>query len=189
MARNGSNKINGLTEQAKLFAYAYFNNNGNGTEAAIEAGYSKKSAHVTASRLLNNAKVQELLKKLQSKLEDKSVITKEKVLNEYAKIAFFDLRNLYDDNNALKNIKDLDAIAGAAIAGIKVFEEFAGKGEDRIHIGNTVEVKLNNKIAALDAIRDTLGFKAPTKVANTDGKGNDVPIGTFQVQIVPPKQD
>jgi phage terminase small subunit len=37
-------------------------NDGNGTKAAIAAGYGRKSAHVTASRLLKLPKVQDALR-------------------------------------------------------------------------------------------------------------------------------
>lgn len=44
----------------RKFAIAYARL-GNGTKAAIEAGFAAPSAHVTASRLLRRAKIQELL--------------------------------------------------------------------------------------------------------------------------------
>ena len=47
MAKGGTKVIDGTTEQQKLFAYAYFNNKGNGTQAAITAGYSEKTATST----------------------------------------------------------------------------------------------------------------------------------------------
>lgn len=174
MAKSGSKKIGGSTVQQKMFALEYFSNGGNATLAAIAAGYAKKSAHVTGSRLLNYAKVQLQIQKLTKDLEDKALITKERILEEYVKIGLFDLRTLYTDKNALKNIKDLDAVAGAAISGIKVLEVFEGTGEDRVHIGNTVEIKLNSKQAALDAIRDTMGWKAPTKIAGTNPDGTPI---------------
>jgi phage terminase small subunit len=157
----------------------------NGTQAAIRAGYSKRTANEQSARMLAKVSIQVKVKELTQKAADKLEITQEKVLSEYAKIAFFDLRTIYDDKNALKQIHQLDDTAGAAIAGIKVFEEFSGTGVNREHIGNTVEIKLNSKISALDSIRDILGYKAPTKVANTDTKGNDV-IPITKVEIVKP---
>lgn len=46
-----------LTERQKRFVLEYLSNGGNGTEAAVAAGYSRKSAAAQASRLLNDAKV------------------------------------------------------------------------------------------------------------------------------------
>ena len=46
-----------LTERQRRFALEYLRNGGNGTAAAISAGYSPKSAHVQASRMLRDDKV------------------------------------------------------------------------------------------------------------------------------------
>jgi len=183
----GSKKIQGTTPKEKLFCYAYFNNNGNGTSAAIEAGYAPKSAHVTASRLLNKANVKKLLEKLHSTLEDKAIITKERIAQELAKVGFFDIRTIYTDTGALKPILDMPHGAAAVISGIKVMEEFDGKGEQKEKIGEIVEVKLNNKIGALAELNKMFGYNAPTKIANTDPEGNPVKTVT-QVEIVPPNK-
>lgn len=146
----------------------------NGTQAAIRAGYSKKTAAEQSSRLLRNVNIQAKIKALTEKVAQKLEISQEKVLAEYAKIAFFDIRSIYNDNNAIKNISEIGDDAAAAISGIKVLEEFEGSGKERVHIGNTVEIKLNSKISALDSITDMLGYKAPSKIANTDSQGNDI---------------
>jgi phage terminase small subunit len=51
-----------LTAKMMRFVEAYLANDGNGTKAAITAGYGQKSAHVTASRLLKLPKVQDALR-------------------------------------------------------------------------------------------------------------------------------
>lgn len=178
-----STAIEGTTSQQKLFAYAYFNNKGNGTQAAIDAGYSKRTADVQASRLLTKANVQKLLSKLNVRLEDKAIITKERVIEEYVKIGLFDLRTLYDENDTLKSISQLSDEAGAAITGIdvdQIFETIDGK---KIFVGNTVKIKLSSKISALDAIRDTMGWKAITKVASVTKDGEDVPAQPAIIKI------
>ena len=46
-----------LTDRQKRFVLEYMRNGFNGTEAAIAAGYAERSAHVQASRMLNDAKI------------------------------------------------------------------------------------------------------------------------------------
>lgn len=46
-----------LNERQKRFVLEYLRNGGNGTEAAISAGYSERSAAVQASRMLNDDKI------------------------------------------------------------------------------------------------------------------------------------
>lgn len=51
----------------------------NGTQAAIRAGYSPKTAEVTASRLLRNVKVQSRIQELRAKEFKKTIATAEEV--------------------------------------------------------------------------------------------------------------
>lgn len=53
----------------------------NGTQSAIRAGYSKKTASAQASRLLKNPKILEEIKKNQKELVDSSCLTEEKVIS------------------------------------------------------------------------------------------------------------
>lgn len=170
-----STAVEGTTAQQKLFAHAFFNNKGNGTQAAITAGYSKKTAESQASRLLSKAKVQKIISDLNSKLEEKAIITKERVLQELANIGLFDLRTLYNEQNCLKDIASMSDAAGAAITSIDVDQMFEWVDGSKEHVGNTTKVKMASKIAALDSIRDMMGWKAPTKVAATDPDGKAVP--------------
>jgi len=51
-----------LTDKQEAFALAYAANGGNGTQAAVAAGYSEKSAHVEQNRLLKLTHVQQRIK-------------------------------------------------------------------------------------------------------------------------------
>jgi phage terminase small subunit len=76
------------------------------THAAIRAGYSAKSAHVTGSRLLKNAKVKEYISTLAKKVSDKLEITTERVLDEIASMAFYDVADLVEisDGNEITGL-------------------------------------------------------------------------------------
>jgi phage terminase small subunit len=60
----------------------------NGTRAAIRAGYAESGAHVTATRLLKNAKVQAYMATLQKPAMEQFNITQERILQEMASLAF-----------------------------------------------------------------------------------------------------
>jgi len=110
----------------------------------------------------------------------------ETVLAEYKKLAYFDLRKVYDDKNALIDIKQFDDASAAAVAGIEVLEVFEGTGKDKKHIGNTVKLKIADKRAALDSICNVLGYDAPTKISPTDPEGNALPNMPPVVLNLPP---
>lgn len=61
-----------LTDKQKKFVTEYAKS-GNGTQSAIKAGYSPKTANEQASRLLANVNIQEALSKLTEKYEKKSI--------------------------------------------------------------------------------------------------------------------
>ena len=120
----------GLTRKQELFCAEYAID-GNGTRAAISAGYSAKSADSWSAQLLRLPKVQEEIQRRGKKLTTKLEISAEKVLSELAKLAFFDIRKLYDEQGNLKPITSLDDETAAAVAGLEVEEAFEhfGKGQ------------------------------------------------------------
>lgn len=52
----------------------YYRASSNGTEAAIKAGYSKKTAYSQANRLLKDVEVQNYIKELESEEKDKRIL-------------------------------------------------------------------------------------------------------------------
>jgi len=92
----------------------------NGRQAAIRAGYSEKTAKSSACELLQIDVVQQEIQRLQSEKASELNISQERVLKELARIAFFDIRKLYDDDGNLKEPHDLDEDTARAIAAIEV---------------------------------------------------------------------
>lgn len=52
----------------------YYRASSNGTESAIKAGYSKKTAYSQANRLLKDIEVQNYIKELESEEKDKRIL-------------------------------------------------------------------------------------------------------------------
>lgn len=147
-----------LNDKQKRFCEEYIIDL-NGAQAAIRAGYSEKTAKEIASRLLTKVNVQEFIQNRQKELQQSTGITQERVLREYAKVAFFDIRNIYTETNTLKSISDLDDDSASVIAGIDVMEEKGGNGQgEQVTLGWTKKIKLHNKIAALDSLGKHLGI-------------------------------
>lgn len=121
----------------------------NGTQAAIRAGYSQRTARHIAMELLAKPHIQALLQEKQRRLQIKTEITAERVLNEIAAIAFADSADYAqatDDLNVhIVPTKDLTETQRKAIASIK-----AGR--------NGVEVKTHDKIRALELLSKHLGL-------------------------------
>ncbi len=130
----------------------------NATAAAKRAGYSEKTAYSMGQRLLKKVEIQKAVQDRQAELKDKLEITQERVLQEYARIAFFDPRKLFQDSGAPRDITALDDDTAAALAGLDVMEEYDGVGQDRVFVGYTKKYKVSNKLEALKDLAKHLGL-------------------------------
>lgn len=150
----------------------------NGAQAAIRAGYSKKTARAIAYELLTKPHVQSYLLELRGKVAQKLEITQERVAQEYARLGFFDVRNLYNDDGTPKAISDLDDDTAAAVVGV----DTATIGNQDVGIGQVLKIRLADKKAALDSICKMFGFNAPEKQEHSGVvQIEDTPAGRLEL--------
>jgi phage terminase small subunit len=79
-----------LTEKQRIFCL-YYVRTFNATQSAINAGYSKMTAHVQGPRLLGNVRVHDEIKRVKRAMTNELFIEAMDVLNKYIKIAFSDI--------------------------------------------------------------------------------------------------
>lgn len=135
----------------------------NATQAATRAGYSARTANEQGSRLLANVSVRSAIEAAKAKRAERVEITQDRVLQELARIAFFDLRTLYRADGSLKAMSELDDDAAAVLAGVDVVETKGNAemgGEDGLrHIPEFVKkVKIPDKVGALALAMRHLGM-------------------------------
>lgn len=128
----------------------------NATQAAIRAGYTHPD--VQGPRLLGNVRVSTEIQQRQNKLQQKAEVTVERVVKEYARIAFLDPSMFFDDRGNMLQIHEMPEDARRTITGTEVEELFEGRGEDRAHVGTLKKFRFANKTAALDSLARTLGL-------------------------------
>ncbi len=155
-----------LTDKQQKFVHEYLVDL-NGTQAAIRAGYSKKTAAEAAYELLIKPHIKEAVEKLQKKTD----FNIERCMLEYKRLATFDIRKAYNEDGSLKPIHELDDDTAAAICGIESEDLYEGRGEDREKIGTLRKIKTVDKRAAIhDAMRHFGGFaKDALAVTGPDG--------------------
>ena len=122
----------------------------------IKAGYKARgnSAESKASRLVRNGKVRAVYNKLRARAEKKAVVTRSKILEEYAKVAFLDPRQFFDEHGNLIPIHKLDKNISAALGRMDVFQRKTKSGE----IITTKKIKFLDKKSALDSLARHLGM-------------------------------
>lgn len=164
-----------LTDKQERFCQEYMIDF-NGAQAAIRAGYSPDSAKEIASETLTKPNVQERLSQLKKEAAEQFGVSKQQLINELKKIAFFDIRKIYSDHNSLLDIKDFDDDSAGAVAGIEVDEIIS----QRETIGYTKKVKLHSKIAAIERVSRMLGYDEPSKSELTGPNGQPLQFAPQQ---------
>jgi phage terminase small subunit len=143
-----------MTQRQRRFVREYLIDC-NATRAAIQAGYSKKTADRIGSRLLRNVEVSEAVAKAEETRLDRLGITADRVLREIARLSFVDPRKFFNDDGTAKSISELDDDTAAALAGLEVLEK---TGEDGSIVGTTKKFKLADKGANLERLGRHLGL-------------------------------
>lgn len=148
-----------LTAKQQVFVQEYLVDL-NATQAAIRAGYSKRTAGWIGPQLLGKTHIAEAVQGAMAKREERTEITQDRVLKEYAKLAFLDPRRFYDDDGQLLQVHELPEDVAAALSSMEVVTEKAGDLELAVR-----KIKFSDKKAALDSIARHLGmFKDKTEL-------------------------
>lgn len=79
-------------------------------------------------------------------------------MRERARLAFFDVRKLFDQDGFPVPLDQMDDDTAAAIVGVDVQEHFAGDGADRVLTGFVKKYRLANKDASLASLEKHLGL-------------------------------
>ena len=138
----------------------------NGTQAAIRAGYSAKTAEVQASRLLRYAKVQSAVSAGRKAQSVRAEITADAVIAELAKLGF---ANMADYMRALPSgdpYLDFSALSreqAAALQEVTVDAYVEGHGDDTREV-KRIKFKLADKRAALVDLGRHFGIFKPDQL-------------------------
>lgn len=165
-----------LTDKQQRFVEEYLIDL-NATQAAIRAGYNvskRKSASEIGAQLLKNTQVSEEIEKAIAERSRRTGITQDRVLNELAKIAFANAKDILDFKTATVK-EDASEEDLACIQAVKVKRQTSAKGtlEER-------QVTLYDKKAALELLgkhlglfKDNIALEADTEIKVTIDYGDD----------------
>ena len=173
------------SRKQKLFINAYIASKFNATKAALKAGYSKKTAYSQGQRLLKNVEIQGKIEKRQAEILRELGVEEHAILTEFAKCAFINLSDLFDENGNLLPIKELPREVSAAIASIEVLRK---KNEDGEY-NDVVKIKLNDKLVALEKLGKNQGLFKEIFEGNIKTEGVIVMPAKLPVGEVFPKNN
>lgn len=136
-----------LTNKQAAFCLEYMKDF-NGAQAAIRAGYSKKTAESQASRLLSKVKVQQKISELTEEALKRGDVEVDKWLRELKRLAFSDMRDIAEWNAKDVILKDSQEISDHAAACVKEVAETK----------DGVRVKLASKEKSLEMLGRYFGL-------------------------------
>lgn len=153
-----------MTEKQKKFCEEYLIDL-NATQAAIRAGYkaSKKNTYeVIGYQLLQKTSVSERIQKAMAERSRRTGITQDRVIQELARIAFLNPANVINAEDAsIKENASEDDLACIQSVKVKTMDGEKGSSTER-------EVKLNDKMKALELLGKHLGMFTDKVDLNTD---------------------
>ncbi|OWK39535.1 terminase small subunit [Fimbriiglobus ruber] len=190
-----------LTPKQEKFCQKYIEL-GNASEAYRQAydaeNMSPEAIHEEAYRLTIHPDVSLRIEDLRRLARKRHEVTADRVIAEYAKLAFLDIRKAFDEDGNLKPIHEMDDDTAAAIAGLEVeVKRVAGSSSDdlesqahggalkrtyadlstRIH-----KIKLADKKGALDSLARHLGmFTDKTELSGPNG----TPLPSAVIAVTP----
>lgn len=130
-----------LNPKQKRFAQEYVVDM-NGTQAAIRAGYSKKTAGQIAERMLKKVEVRELVQAAVQKRDQRVEISQDRILLELERVAFGDVRSVVSWTSRSVTLIPSDKLTEDAAALI------AEVSKHRLG----VKVKLHDRLKALELL-------------------------------------
>jgi phage terminase small subunit len=162
-----------LTDKQRLFVKEYLVDL-NATQAALRAGYSPKTAFAIGYENLTKHYIREAVEREMKKREQRIEITADRVLEEFAKIAFTNLPGIVDYSNGMMTISNFEELTDEQKACIKKFKVKTMTRLDRDGEAtevDTIELEMNDKLKALEKLGHHLGLFAPKVNAKENGDG------------------
>jgi len=122
----------------------------NAKQAAIRAGYSKRTAHSQGQRLLKRPDVKKAIEEAMAIASDRNGATVDRIVTELLAVGISDIGDILDFTGEKVRLREPHKIpdhARRAISSVKVKRRM--EGMDRVEI---IEFKLWDKMAALDKL-------------------------------------
>lgn len=132
----------------------------NATQAAIRAGYSKRTARAIGAENLSKPIIRKSInEKIEEILENKTDLTL-RTIRELERLGFSNISDFLEYDNDGVKIYPSDTVDTRAVSQIKVTEQVLGSkdSEEKETLNRTIEFKLHNKEKALELLSRYLGI-------------------------------
>lgn len=152
----------------------------NATQAAIRAGYSKRTAASQGERLLRNVEVAKALQKAQAARNKRTQVDADYVLSRLVEIDQMDVLDIMEDDMSLKPVSQWPLTWRQFISGFDLAEMFEGRGDGREMVGMLKKIKWPDKVRNLELLGKHVDIQAFRERYEHTGKDG----GPIQVTAV-----
>jgi len=131
----------------------------NATQAAIRSGYSKKTAEQQGNRLLGNAKVAADIASSQANRSQRTEITQDRVLQELARLGFYDIRKAVRWRNTPTIGTEGEIVYPVEMIASEDMDDDTAAAVSEVSLtAQGVKIKMADKLGALEKMGKHLGM-------------------------------
>ncbi|WP_275157808.1 terminase small subunit [Citrobacter koseri] len=161
-----------LTAMQEAYCQSYIKTPENQTQAAINAGFSPNTAHVKASVMMRDERIQKRIAELMEERNKRLRVSADYVLLRLVEIDQMDVIDILDDEGGLKPVSQWPKVWRTSISAVDINRiRMAMKGDDEDDIESTLQkIKWPDKVKNLELIGkhvDVNAFKERLEVSGT----------------------
>lgn len=168
---NKSRSIDGLSPKQAIFCNEYLTNGFNATQAALKAGYSKKTAYASGIEALKKPQILAYINaRINSVLEGQRERLKAEIIEAARKIALSDIGDIvkYDQDGVA--VFPSETVDTSIIQSVEIKQELVKAGQEITVSNKYIKFKLHSKTEAMKILSQYIGLAEPVNV-NVDLTG------------------
>jgi len=140
-----------LTSKQKFFAIEYLKDF-NATQAAIRAGYSKKTAYSIGEENLRKPEIKNLIAKKMEERGQRLEVDADSVLKRLVEIDEMDLLDILNDDLSIKPLNEWSDVWRKTVTSLDIVEQISNINGERELVSFVKKLKLPDKLKNLDLI-------------------------------------
>lgn len=165
-----STQFKPLTDRVESYCQEYIKCPENQTQAAINAGYSAKTAAKFASQNMRDERVQKRIAELMEERNKRNRVSADYVLMRLVEIDQMDVIDILNDDMSIKPVSDWPKVWRQYLTGFELADMFEGRGDEKELVGILKKIKWPDKVKNLELIGkhvDVNAFKERLEVSGT----------------------
>lgn len=159
-----------LTAMQEAYAQEYTKCPENQTQAAINAGFSPKTAAVKASVMMRDERIQKRIAELMDERNKRLRVSADYVLLRLVEIDQMDVIDILNDDMSIKPVSEWPKVWRQYLTGFELADMFEGRGDEKELVGILKKIKWPDKVKNLELIGkhvDVNAFKERLEVSGT----------------------